>query len=105
MAKTDISLKSEGLKLKGEVYFPYAQDGEPSPALCLCHGIPGGGPPDPSDPGYPAFAARFSQAGFITIIFNFRVSGGNEGNFDIAGWTNDLMVVLDYIYYEIGEQA
>ena len=98
MAKTDISLQSEGLKLKGEVYFPYSQDGETSPALCLCHGIPGGGPPDPSDPGYPALAARFSRAGFITVIFNFRGTGGSEGNFDIVGWTNDLMVVLDYLY-------
>jgi len=91
MAKTDISLQSEGLKLKGEVYFPYSQDWEPSPALCLCHGIPGGGPPDPNDPGYPALAERFSQSGFITAIFNFRGTGDSEGNFDIAGWTRDLV--------------
>lgn len=98
MAKTDISLQSAGIKLKGEVYFPYSQDWKPSPALCLCHGIPGGGPPDPSDPGYPALAERFSQAGFITAIFNFRGTGNSEGNFDIAGWTRDLVVVLDYLY-------
>ncbi len=98
MAKTDISLQSEGIKLKGEVYFPYSQDWKPSPALCLCHGIPGGGPPDPSDPGYPALAERFSQAGFITAIFNFRGTGDSGGNFDIAGWTRDLVVVLDYLY-------
>lgn len=98
MAKTNISLRSEDIKLKGEVYFPYSQDWEPSPALCLCHGIPGGGPPDPNDPGYPALAERFSQAGFITAIFNFRGTGNSEGNFDIAGWTRDLVVVLDYLY-------
>jgi len=97
MAKTDILLQSEGLTLKGEVYFPYSQDWEPSPALCLCHGIPGGGPPDPNDPGYPALAERFSQSGFITAIFNFRGTGDSEGNFDIAGWTRDLVVVLDYL--------
>lgn len=98
MERRDISFKSEGIKLKGQVYIPVSQDWQPAPALCLCHGIPRGGPGDPSDPGYPALAERFCQAGFLTAIFNFRGAGDSEGNFDIAGWTRDLVAALDYLY-------
>jgi len=92
-----ISFESGGIEIKGQVYIPYSQDSQPAPALCLCHGIPRGGPPDPSDPGYPALAERFSQAGFLTAIFNFRGTGDSEGNFDIAGWTKDLVAALDHL--------
>ena len=97
MEQRVISFESGDIGLKGQVYIPYSPDLQPAPALCLCHGIPGGGPPDPSDPGYPTLARRFSQAGFLTVIFNFRGTGASEGNFDIAGWTKDLVAALDYL--------
>ncbi len=94
MEKRVISFKLEGIKLKGRVYIP---EQKPCPALCLCHGIPRG-IPDPGDRGYPTLAERFSQAGFLTLIFNFRGTGNSEGNFDIMGWTRDLKAVLDHLY-------
>ena len=43
-------------------------------------------------------AQRFCDAGFLTLIFNFRGTGDSGGNFDIIGWTRDLEAVLDYLY-------
>jgi len=94
MEQRGISLELEGLNLVGEVYIPQQQ---PCPALCLCHGIPRG-IPDPNDRGYPFLAERFSKAGFLTLIFNFRGTGDSGGNFDILGWTRDLETVIEYIY-------
>ncbi len=94
MERRGISLELEGFNLVGEVYIPAQQ---PCPTLCLCHGIPRG-IPDPSDSGYPFLAERFSKAGFLTLIFNFRGTGDSGGNFDILGWTRDLETVLEYIY-------
>lgn len=65
--------------------------------LCLCHGMPHGGTADPNDRGYAGLAERFTEEGFLTVIFNFRGAGESEGNFDIRGWTRDLKVVLDHI--------
>ena len=78
----------------GQIYIP---EQRPSPALCLCHGVPRGGISDPNDRGYPALAERFCQAGFVTLIFNFRGTGDSGGNFDILGWTRDLETVLDFL--------
>lgn len=94
MEKRGISFKLEGLRLVGEVYIPEQE--EPYPALCLCHGVPRG-ITDPSDRGYPFLAQRFCDAGFLTLIFNFRGTGNSGGNFDILGWTRDLEAVLDYL--------
>ena len=95
MDKRNFHVELEGITLRGDVYIP---ESKPAPALCLCHGIPRGGPRDPSDPGYTALAERFWRAGFLTAIFNFRGTGASEGNFDIAGWTRDLVAALDYLY-------
>jgi fermentation-respiration switch protein FrsA (DUF1100 family) len=92
-----VSFQSDGIELRGKVYIPDSQYSKPVPALCLCHGIPRGDPPDLGDPGYPALAQRFSDNGFLTIIFNFRGTGDSGGNFDIAGWTRDLVAALDYL--------
>lgn len=95
MEKRGVSLELEGIRLQGEVYIP---EQKPSPALCLCHGVPRGGVSDPNDPGYPALAHRFCGAGFLTLIFNFRGTGDSGGNFDILGWTRDLEAALDFLY-------
>jgi dipeptidyl aminopeptidase/acylaminoacyl peptidase len=69
----------------------------PHPALCICHGVPAGSTPDPSDGGYPALAERFRAEGFLVLIFNFRGSGESEGDFDIMGWTRDLGAAIDHL--------
>lgn len=87
----------EGIDILGELYLP-EEEGKTFPALCICHGIPSGKPADPADRGYPLLAEKFCQAGFITLIFNFRGTGISGGNFDIMGWTRDLEVAIDYLY-------
>lgn len=94
MKKQQIDIRSDGLRLWGELYRP---DGSPSPALVICHGIPGA-PPVPGDKGYPELAQRFCQEGFLTLLFNFRGAGESQGNFDILGWTRDLASAIDCLY-------
>jgi len=101
MSKKEVYFELEGIRLKGEMYFPDTGPA-PYPTLCLCHGLPRGKPSSPGDGGYPALAARFACCGFLTVIFNFRGAGESEGNFDMRGWTSDLEAVLDYVY-DMGE--
>ena len=54
--------------------------------------------PDSGDRGYPLLAERFSKAGFVSFIFNFRGTGESEGNFDMPGWTRDLRAAIDYLF-------
>jgi len=98
MERKGFSLELEGFNIVGELYIPERQ--ESPPALCICHGIPRGikDPSDTSDPGYPGLARRFCDAGFLTMIFNFRGTGDSGGNFDILGWTRDLEAAIDYVY-------
>ena len=85
----------DGLRLVGQLYIP---DGDAShPALCICHGIPGG-PPNPTDPGYAHLAERFCRAGFVTLIFNFRGTGQSEGNLDMPGWSRDLKGAIGFLH-------
>ncbi len=92
-----VSLEVDGLKIVGEIYIPEDPEGRLYPALCICHGIPRG-IPDPKDKGYPLLAERFCNAGFITMIFNFRGTGDSEGNFDLLGWARDLEAAVNYLY-------
>jgi len=96
MERREVSLGVEGIDIVGEAYFPEVGR-ENLPALCICHGIPSGRPPDPSDEGYPALAKTFCAAGFVTLIFNFRGTGASGGNFDILGWVKDLKAAIDYL--------
>jgi dipeptidyl aminopeptidase/acylaminoacyl peptidase len=95
VSRRNITIQIDGLKLPAAVLFPETK--QPSPALCLCHGIPAG-KYNPTEEGYPALAQRFCDAGFVTMIFNFRGTGLAEGNLDMAGWTRDLSAVVDFIY-------
>jgi dipeptidyl aminopeptidase/acylaminoacyl peptidase len=95
MNREDISWKSDGLKIAGEVYSPGDRD-EHLPALVICHGIPAG-VKGPEDRGYPLLAERFCREGFLTMIFNFRGAGSSEGNFDLLGWARDLEGGLDFL--------
>jgi alpha/beta superfamily hydrolase len=95
MAVEEIRLKSDGLELAGELHVPSRHRAQP--ALCICHGIPVSAP-DPADKGYAPLAQRSCQAGFVTLIFNFRGTGKSEGNLDVMGWTRDLQAALDFLY-------
>jgi dipeptidyl aminopeptidase/acylaminoacyl peptidase len=70
----------------------------PYPAVCVCHGVPSGSPPDPGDGGYPLLAEKICREGFAVLIFNFRGTGDSGGNLDILGWTGDLQAAVDYLW-------
>ncbi len=94
MQHRNVSFTVDGLRLVGEIYFPANGNGKKLPALCLCHGIPATVPVQ-GDQGYPLLAKSFCELGIITMIFNFRGAGLSEGNFDMLGWTRDLLGALD----------
>lgn len=90
-----LTLEIDGIPLVGMLYLP---DGAtPYPAVCLCHGIPSGQPPEPGDGGYPALAERICREGFAVLFFNFRGSGESGGNLDLPGWGRDLGMAIDYL--------
>ena len=96
MNTENFSWKSDGLNILGELYLPEERTGS-FPALILCHGIPAK-VKGPDDRGYPLLAERFSRAGFLVLIFNFRGAGVSEGDFDLLGWARDLEKGLNTLY-------
>ncbi len=97
MINKDVSLQVEKINIEGRLYLPGRGERTPYPAVCVCHGIPSGNPPDPSDGGYPLLAERICNEGFAVLIFNFRGTGNSGGNIDMAGWTRDLKAAIDYL--------
>ena len=95
MPQKNSSLKVDGIIIKGRLFTP--GDEVPYPAVCVCHGIPAGNPPEPNDGGYPLLAQRICQHGFVVFIFNFRGTGLSGGNIDLMGWARDLEAVIDYM--------
>jgi fermentation-respiration switch protein FrsA (DUF1100 family) len=91
MRERTFAFSVDGLTLSGELVVP---DGARATVL-LCHGIPGGGPPDPTDAGYPGFARTLAQHGFAGAWFNFRGCRDAPGDFSAQGWTRDLNAALD----------
>ncbi len=97
MVTRTVALEVDGLTIAGQLYLP-DEDGQTSyPAVCVCHGIPSGSPPGPSDKGYPLLAERICHQGFVVFIFNFRGTGASGGNMDIMGWARDLAATIDYL--------
>lgn len=96
MFKDFIVLQVDGVSIVGQLYLPDSKTRYP--AVCLCHGIPSGEPPDPGDGGYPLLAEKICREGFAVLIFNFRGTGDSGGNLDILGWTRDLQTAIDYLW-------
>ena len=99
MIKKDVAFNADGLSLSGQMYFP---ERKPLyPVVCICHGIPNEKPSaitNIKDRGYADLAERMCREGFAVLIFNFRGTGGSEGNFDILGWTVDLKAAIRYLW-------
>ncbi|MCX6004985.1 MAG: alpha/beta fold hydrolase [Chloroflexi bacterium] len=96
MKNANVILSADELILSGEIYFPDDCSRE-YPAVCICHGIPAV-PYNPDEKGgYAKLAARFCEAGFVSLIFNFRGAGPSQGNIDMVGWTHDLTAAIDFL--------
>jgi dipeptidyl aminopeptidase/acylaminoacyl peptidase len=92
-----IRFSADNINLYGEFFLPDVLKKQ-SPAVCLCHGIPAV-VYNPDERGWATVAERFCEAGFVSMIFNFRGSGLSEGNFDMMGWTRDLTAAIDRLYH------
>ncbi len=95
-------LDSEGIGLASAFFVP--EEGGPHPGLVICHGMPAGPRPDPTQPtpsngglDYPSLAEMCAYEGFATLIFNFRGAGESGGNFHPLGWAHDLEAALTWI--------
>lgn len=88
-----VVFRSDELTLEGQILIPE----QPRAALVLCHGIPGGGPPDPDDEGYAGFARVMADAGYAAMWFNLRGCRGAPGEFSMSGWCTDIEGALDAI--------
>jgi uncharacterized protein len=103
-------LKVDGLRLVAHIARPPtgARTGKP-PGLVLCHGFPAG-PPDaaPATTGgrvgastYPQLADRVAaETGYVVLTFNFRGTGGSEGDFSLAGWEADVGAAIEHMCSE-----
>lgn len=95
MIKDYFTLQVDGIDIVGQSFLPDEYSGYP--AVCLCHGVPSGSPPEPGDGGYPELAEHICSHSYPVFFFNFRGAGDSGGNLDISGWTRDLQAVADYI--------
>jgi fermentation-respiration switch protein FrsA (DUF1100 family) len=91
-----VALEVDGIAIVGRLFLPGSET--QFPAVCLCHGVPSGEPPEPGDGGYPLLAEKTCRDGFAVLIFNFRGTGDSGGNLDILGWTRDLKAAVDYLW-------
>ncbi|OGO23101.1 MAG: hypothetical protein A2144_07135 [Chloroflexi bacterium RBG_16_50_9] len=96
MLKDFVVLEVDGNAIVGQLYLPGQR--KKYPAVCICHGIPSGNPPEPGDGGYPVLAEKICREGFAVLIFSFRGTGDSGGNFDILGWTRDLQAAVGYLW-------
>jgi len=96
MRNASVILNADELMLSGEIFSP--DDCSRSyPAVCISHGIPAV-PYNPNERGgYTELAAKFCEAGFVSMIFNFRGAGPSQGNIDMVGWTHDLTAAVDFL--------
>ena len=95
MKKDYFVLDVDGISIVGQSFLPDNDSGYP--AVCLCHGVPSGNPPESGDGGYPELAEHFSDYNYPVFFFNFRGAGDSGGNLDILGWTRDLQAVTDHV--------
>jgi uncharacterized protein len=96
LKNASVILNSDDIMLSGEVYIPDRCD-KTFPAVCLSHGIPAVSYDPNEKGGYPELAARFCNAGFVALAFNFRGAGPSQGNIDMMGWTHDLASAIEFL--------
>jgi len=96
------------ITLSGRAYWPGENDipDKKQPFLILCHGLPPATVPQPEaiaetpeeeDGGYAALARQCTTTlGIPSFHFNFRGAGESGGDFDLLGWSRDLIAFMDY---------
>ncbi len=73
--RRDVTFRSQGLTCAGWLYVPDdLRPGERRPAIVMAHGFSA-----VKEMHLPNFAERFTAAGFITLVFDYRYFGDSEG--------------------------
>ncbi|MCB1031460.1 MAG: hypothetical protein KDA95_08980 [Acidimicrobiales bacterium] len=92
----EIELTSGSARLSGYVADPPVVDASP-PTLVLCHSYPstalGAAVINSS---YPELADRIANEGWRVLTFGFRGCGGSTGNFELAGWLEDVVAAAAF---------
>jgi uncharacterized protein len=73
--RQNIEFSSKGLLCRGWLYVPDSlTEAEKAPGIVMAHGFAG-----VKEMGLPGFAEKFSAAGFVTLVFDYRYWGESEG--------------------------
>ena len=73
--RRDVRFESRGLECRGWLYVPEGiSTGARAPAIAMAHGFSA-----VKEMFLPAFAERFTAAGFVTLVFDFRFLGESAG--------------------------
>ncbi|MCZ7536946.1 MAG: alpha/beta hydrolase [Acidimicrobiia bacterium] len=73
--RRDVSFKSKGLTCRGWLYEPSAlTEGTTAPAIVMAHGFSG-----VKELDLGRFAEPFAEAGFVTLVFDYRYLGESDG--------------------------
>lgn len=93
----DETMVANGLRLA--VHYARPSAASTANAVVLCHGFPHGPRgATQSAATFPELADRIArEIEWLTLAFNFRGTGGSEGDFSIAGWLADLDDVIDQL--------
>jgi len=90
-------IEVDGLALAAHVARPATTASVP--AVILCHDFPT--PPRGSLASgltFPELAVRIARdIGWMVFTFNFRGTGGSEGDFSIGGWLADQRMAVDFL--------
>jgi fermentation-respiration switch protein FrsA (DUF1100 family) len=74
--RQDIEFPSRGLKCRGWLYVPDTSAvNQPMPAIVMVHGFSA----VKEMFRLSAYAERFEEAGFVTLVFDFRFLGASDG--------------------------
>ena len=75
--RREVEFPSRGLKCRGWLYVPDTSAvNQPMPAIVMAHGFSA----VKEMFQLSAYAERFEEAGFITLVFDFRFLGASDGN-------------------------
>jgi len=71
----DIKFRSQGLNCAGWLFVPEKlRESQKAPAVVMAHGLGA-----VKEQGIEPFAKQFCQAGFVTLVFDYRYFGDSEG--------------------------
>lgn len=73
-SQESITFESEGLNCKGWLYIPDGEDKTKMPAIVMAHGFSA-----VKEMHLKNFAEKFSENGFIVLVFDYRFIGESEG--------------------------